>query len=179
MESLTFLQTRIGSPFKFFTFYVFIDVKVSLSDQLRSWSYYCVQNFKPHTHSQFLSVLSVSLSVISVPHFILFLISIYIASLSFFFYACHKLLLAVLIWCLFLKIFVPLLPYQFSYWLVVECLLYVRHHLIFESYFGKIQVLGKPLIVLSILMLGSVYVCAVGHQQWIVWSYQLLLSHFS
>ena len=26
-----------------------------------------------------------------------------------------------------------------------ECLLYVRHHLIFESYFGKIQVLGKPL----------------------------------
>lgn len=111
--------------------------------RLRSSSSICLWNVKPHIHSPF-HVLSDSLSVISRPHFILFLICIYISSLLSFFMLANYHIFSLFDLVPFSKIFVPPWPYQFNRWLVIECLPRVRHHLIFwESHDGKIQVLGN------------------------------------
>lgn len=88
--------------------------------RLRSSSSICLWNFKPHTHSPF-HVLSDSLSVISRPHFILFLICIYISSLLSFFMLANYHIFSLFDLVPFSKIFVPPWPYQFNRWLVIVC----------------------------------------------------------
>lgn len=115
-----------------------------LLDWLRSSRFYCLYVKFQATDSLTISQCYVSLSVISRPHFILFLISIYIASLLPFF-SCLPATISFAFFDLvpLLKIFVPPLPYQF-YYLVIECLLCLKHHFMFwVSHLGKIQILGN------------------------------------